>query len=171
MALKQCGSWINNVPFFSEAAPDGFIVDALKLKARAFPQGRGDCPRRANLHQDGIVERGVVGGKGVFTSGKVFGEEVLGGGSQAAFTAEAMTYHDVFGLLGTILDAMAAAVIDVQKRLRVAGCRGMIKDSLLAFAQAWGHIEKGTKVSPTAAWRTPRGSARLRCAARGRREG
>ena len=36
----------------------------------------------------------------------------------------------------------------MQKRLRVAGCRGMIKDSLLAFAQAWGHIEKGTNVNP-----------------------
>ena len=149
VALKQCGSWINNVPFFS-GAPDGFIVDiALKLKTETFPQGEEIVHAGQISTKMYIVERGVVGGKGrVFTSGKVFGEEVLGGGSQAAFTARAMTYCDVFGLLGTDLDDTAASYPAMQKRLRVAGCRGMIKDSLLAFAQAWGHIEKGIKVNP-----------------------
>ena len=100
VALKQCGSWINNVPFFS-GAPDGFIVDiALKLKTETFPQGEEIVHAGQISTKMYIVERGVVGGKGrVFTSGKVFGEEVLGG-SPAAFTARAMTYCDVFGLLG-----------------------------------------------------------------------
>ena len=149
VALKQCGSWINNVPFF-HGAPDGFIVDiALKLKTETFPQGEEIVHAGQISTKMYIVERGVVGGKGrVFTSGKVFGEEVLGGGSQAAFTARAMTYCDVFGLPGTDLEDTATNYPAMRKRLRVAGCRGMIKDSLIAFAQAWGHIEKGVKENP-----------------------
>jgi hypothetical protein len=96
-----------------------------------------------------IVERGVVGGKGrVFTSGKVFGEEVLGGGSQASFTARAMTYCDVFSILGPDLEEVAAAFPVMQRRLRVAGCRGMIRDSLMAFAKTWAQIAHGAKNSP-----------------------
>ena len=73
---------------FLPRAPEQFIVDiALKLKSETFPQSE-EIVMWDDLHK--VVHRGagVVGGKGrVFTSGKVFGEEVLGG-EQAAFTRE-----------------------------------------------------------------------------------
>ena len=38
VAIKQCGVWIDNVPFF-KGAPQGFVVDiALKLKSETYPQ-------------------------------------------------------------------------------------------------------------------------------------
>ena len=77
VAMRQCGKWINNVPFF-RGAPDLFVVDvALKLKSVTFPQGEEIVRAGALSTRLYIVERGVVGGKGrVFTSGKTFGEEV-----------------------------------------------------------------------------------------------
>ena len=63
-----------------QGAPDNFIVDvALKLRSETFPQGETIVKAGAPSTKLFIVERGVVGGKGrVFTSGKIFGEEVLG---------------------------------------------------------------------------------------------
>ena len=149
VAMKQCGTWINNVPFF-RGAPEQFIVDiALKLKSETFPQSEEIVMAGTISTKLYIVERGVVGGKGrVFTSGKVFGEEVLGGGSQAAFTARAMTYCDVFALLGLDLDEISETFPIMKRRLRVAGCRGMIRDSLITFTKTWSHITNGAKVSP-----------------------
>lgn len=149
VAMKQCGTWINNVPFF-RGAPRQFIVAiALKLSSETYPQTEEIVTAGEISTKMYIVERGVVGGKGrVFTSGKVFGEEVLGGGSQASFTARAMTYCDVFALLGPDLDDISSAFPVMQRRLRVAGCRGMIRDSLMAFQKTWAQISSGAKVSP-----------------------
>lgn len=149
VAMKQCGMWINNVPFF-RGAPERFIVDlALKLKSETYPQTEEIVLAGEISTKMYIVEKGVVGGKGrVFTSGKVFGEEVLGGGSQTTFTARAMTYCVVFALLGLDLDVIAAAFPVMQRRLRVAGCHGMVRDSLMAFTKTWGQISAGAKSSP-----------------------
>ena len=149
VALKQCGSWINNVPFF-RGAPGRFVVEiALKLMSETYPQSEEIVRAGEISTKMYIVERGVVGGKGrVFTSGKVFGVEVLGGGSQAGFTARAMTYCDVFSLLGADLDDISSAFPVMQRRLRIAGCRGMMRDAMLAFAKAWDQIRHGAKTSP-----------------------
>jgi len=89
-----------------------------------------------------------VGGKGrVFTSGKVFGEEVLGGGV-AGFTARAMTYCDLFVLDGSELEGVSNSYPRVQLNLRKAACRSMAKESLTAFTKAWAQIIAGNKTSP-----------------------
>ena len=149
VAMMQCGPWINNVPFF-RGAPETFIVDvALKLKSVTFPQGEEIVRAGAISTRLYIVERGVVGGKGrVFTSGKTFGEEVLNGGAPTAFTARAMTYCDVFSLPGTVIERIASAFPVMQRRLRTAGCRGMMKDALIALDHAWGQVARGHATSP-----------------------
>ena len=149
VAMMQCGPWINNVPFF-RGAPETFIVDvALKLKSETFPQGEEIVRAGAISTRLYIVERGVVGGKGrVFTSGKTFGEEVLNGGAPTAFTARAMTYCDVFSLPGTVIERIASAFPVMQRRLRTAGCRGMMKDALIALDHAWGQVARGHATSP-----------------------
>ena len=149
VAMMQCGPWINNVPFF-RGAPETFIVDvALKLKSETFPQGEEIVRAGAISTRLYIVERGVVGGKGrVFTSGKTFGEEVLNGGAPTAFTARAMTYCDVFSLPGTVIERIASAFPVMQRRLRTAGCRGMMKDALSALDHAWGQVARGHATSP-----------------------
>ena len=150
VAMRQCGKWINNVPFF-RGAPDLFVVDvALKLKSMTFPQGEEIVRAGALSTRLYIVERGVVGGKGrVFTSGKTFGEEVLNGGeAPTAFTARAMTYCDVFALEGREIDEIASAFPVMQTRLRVAGCRGMMKDAMVALEHAWRQVLRGHRRSP-----------------------
>ena len=149
VAMMQCGPWINNVPFF-RGAPDNFIVDvALKLRSETFPQGETIVKAGALSTKLFIVERGVVGGKGrVFTSGKTFGEEVLNGGTPTAFTARAMTYCDVFSLKGSIIEDIGNNYPVMKRRLHVAGCRGMLKDALVAFEHAWGQIARGHAHSP-----------------------
>ena len=150
VAMRQCGRWINNVLFF-KGAPDLFVVDiALKLKSFTFPQGEEIVRAGARSARLYIVERGVVGGKGrVFTSGKTFGEEVLNGGNApTAFTARAMTYCDVFGLDGYEIDLISSKFPVMRRRLRTAGCRGMMKDAILAVEHAWRQVLRGHKVSP-----------------------
>ena len=149
VAMMQCGPWINNVPFF-RGAPDNFIVDvALNLKSETFPQGETIVKAGALSTKLFIVERGVVGGKGrVFTSGKTFGEEVLNGGTPTAFTARAMTYCDVFSLQGRVIEDIGNNYPVMKRRLRVAGCRGMLKDALVAFEHAWSQIARGHTHSP-----------------------
>lgn len=150
VAMRQCGKWINNVPFF-RGAPDLFVVDvALKLKSVTFPQGEEIVRAGALSTRLYIVERGVVGGKGrVFTSGKTFGEEVLNGGeAPTAFTARAMTYCDVFALEGREIAEIASAFPVMQTRLRVAGCRGMMKDAMVAVEHAWRQVLRGHRRAP-----------------------
>jgi len=148
VAIKQCGEWINNVPFFI-GAPKQFVVDiALKLTSVTYPQDEEILRVGEFSTQLYIVERGVVGGKGrVFTSGKVFGEEVLGGGV-AGFTARAMTYCDLFVLDGSELEGVSNSYPRVQLNLRKAACRSMAKESLTAFTKAWAQIIAGNKTSP-----------------------
>ena len=166
VAMRQCGKWINNVPFF-RGAPDLFVVDvALKLKSVTFPQGEEIVRAGALSTRLYIVERGVVGGKGrVFTSGKTFGEEVLNGGeAPTAFTARAMTYCDVFALEGREIAEIASAFPVMQPRLRVAGCRGMMKDAMVAVEHAWRQVLRGQARSggsgDAARGRVPRGRRR-----------
>ena len=152
VAMQQCGKWIHNVPFF-RGAPNLFVVDiALKLKSMTFPQGEDIARAGALSTRLYIVERGVVGGKGrVFTSGKTFGEEVLNGGNApTAFTARAMTYCDVFALEGKDIDDIASAFPVMQRRLRVAGCRGMMKDAMVAFERAWRLVPREHETSQEA---------------------
>jgi hypothetical protein len=85
----------------------------------------------------------------VFTSGKTFGEEVLNGGeAPTAFTARAMTYCDVFALEGREIAEIASAFPVMQTRLRVAGCRGMMKDAMVALEHAWRQVLRGHRRSP-----------------------
>lgn len=148
VAIKQCGEWVNNIPFF-RGAPKQFVVDiALKLSTVTYPQDEEILRVGEISTQMYIVERGVVGGKGrVFTSGKVFGEEVLGHGV-ASFTARAMTYCDLFVLDGGELEDVANSYPGVQGRLRKAACRSMAREALTAFTKAWGQIIAGNKTSP-----------------------
>ena len=126
------------------------MVDvALKLKSVTFPQGEEIVRAGALSTRLYIVERGVVGGKGrVFTSGKTFGEEVLNGGGAHGVHRAPMTYCDVFALEGREIAEIASAFPVMQTRLRVAGCRGMMKDAMVAVEHAWRQVLRGHRRAP-----------------------
>ena len=44
-----------------------------------------------------------------------------------------MTYCDVFSLKGSIIENIGNNYPVMKRRLHVAGCRGMLKDALVAF--------------------------------------
>ena len=126
VALKQCGSWINNVPFFS-GGPDGFIVDiALKLKSETFPQGETIVHAGALSTKLFIVERGrgwregagVHQRQGVRRGGP---ERRVPGGVHRA-------RHDLLRRLWFAREASSRTSVTtypvMKRRLHVAGCRG-----------------------------------------------
>mmetsp|Transcript_27390 Transcript_27390/g.89649 ORF Transcript_27390/g.89649 Transcript_27390/m.89649 type:complete len:686 (+) Transcript_27390:150-2207(+) len=149
VAMQQCGTWIGNVPFF-RGAPQDFVTEiALTLGSETFPQSEEIIKQGELATKMYIVERGVVGGKGrVFTSGKVFGEDILAGEGEATYTARAMTFTDLFALHRGDLEEVAARFPTVRRMLRTSACKAMAKDALLSFSKAWKDVQDGHKVAP-----------------------
>lgn len=144
VAWEQCGSWVNDIPFFVGVPRDFVIEVALILQSCTYPQNEEIIKVGALCDKMFIVQRGVVGGLGrVFTSGKVFGIEILCGNLESDYTARAMTYCDLYSIDKSDLLEIVQKFPAVLKNLRIAATRLTCKKYLTSFGSSWKRLLKG----------------------------
>lgn len=153
VASEQCGDWVNKVPFFKNA-PAPFIARIAKvLHTYTYPQGEEVIQVSTKVESLYIVQRGVVGGRGrLFTTGKVFGQDILAGEGCATYTATALSFTDVYGLLRDDLEDTLVHFPKMKHRLQKAGQISVAKEALYAFTSLWKRKLYGIRLSGNATY-------------------
>eukprot|EP00854_Cymbomonas_tetramitiformis_P004820 gene4820-5888_t len=153
VAVEQCGDWVNKVPFFRNA-PAPFIASIAKaLQTKTFPQGEDVIQVSSKVESLYIVQRGVVGGRGrLFTSGKVFGQDILAGEGCATYTATALSFTDLYGLLRDDLEETLQQFPKMKHRLQKAGRISVAKEAMYAFTTLWKKKVYGNRLAGNASY-------------------
>jgi len=149
VAISQCGSWLQQVPFF-DGAPKEFVTEIAQiLQSETFPQGEEIIKEGEIGVKMYIVQRGVVAGKGkVYCMGKVFGEDILGGEIASTYTVRALTYSDCYSLAREDLEGILENFEMMKLRLRKAATRKIAKEALATFASHWRLVKSGKETPP-----------------------
>mmetsp|Transcript_27437 Transcript_27437/g.33331 ORF Transcript_27437/g.33331 Transcript_27437/m.33331 type:complete len:485 (-) Transcript_27437:628-2082(-) len=138
--------WLNKVPFFI-SCPEEFIVEVSTV-LQSMTLAPNETVFRAGEYADCmfIVERGMVGIKGrLCTRGKIFGEDALlnVSGGRRMYNAVTLTHAMLYTLSRDDLMFFVDQFPEVEKNLRKATIRAVLKNHILNYTHAVKAMMKG----------------------------